>query len=265
MAFTPGAANGSDAGWIRYQYELNGNGAWSALDGGGVITGLGNGTSYTVKLRAVTTADGATYTGNASLASAQAVPFGPIGNPGIVSARGSGNVRFNIAAPATNGRPITLIEYRTRGDSSGWSAWTNSGVTSGNSDVVVYTSAPGDTAYIEVRVWAQDTPAAGGNSASNRSNDKSSWVSKGKKEPGFPNSPHLVINWSEFQTVTYTLTCRDDWGADDYITQTKFTVNATSSSGSKELPCFFGYGGYHVYIHWESGPGAPFNSDVLTW
>ena len=265
VAFTPGASNGSDAGWISYQYELNGNGAWNALPGSGVITSLGNGTSYTVKLRAVTTADGATYTGQASSASAAAVPFGPIGNPGIASARGSGYVQFNIASPATNGRPITLIEYRTRGDSSGWSAWTNSGITSGNTDVVVNTSVPGDAAYIEVRVWAQDTPAPGGNSAANRSNDRSSWVTKGSKEPGYANSPRLVINWSEFQTGTYTVTCRDDWGTDDYISYTKYTVNVNSSSGSKELTCFFGYGGYHVFIHWETGPGTQFNSDVLTW
>jgi hypothetical protein len=84
-------------------------------------------------------------------------------------------------------------------------------------------------------------------------------------EPGFANSPRLVINWAEFATGTYKVTCRDNWGTDDYISYKLKTVNVNSSSGSQELDCYFGYPGYHVYIHWESGPGTPFNSDVLTW
>jgi len=266
VAYTPGAANGSDAAWISYQYELNGNGSWTALPGNGEITGLSNGTSYTVKVRATTTADGAAYTGSASSASAAQVPFGAIGAPSVSASSGSGNVTFRISAPATNGRPITAIEYRHKGStSSSWSAWTNTGITSGSKDISLATANPGDTKYIEVRVTAQDTATPSTASASGASKPRRSWVTKGSLEPGFSSSYRLVINWSEFPTGTYKLTCRDNWGTDDYITYNLKTIHVNSSSGSQELDCFFGYPGFHVFTHWESGPGTPFNSDTLTW
>ena len=90
-------------------------------------------------------------------------------------------------------------------------------------------------------------------------------MTKGSKEPGYANSHHLVINWSEFATGTYKVACRDTYGETDYITQQRYTVNVNSSSGSHELGCFYGYPGSQVWITWESGPGAPFDSSRLTW
>lgn len=265
VAYTPGPANGSDAGWITYEYELNGNGAWKPMPGGGVITGLSNGTSYTVKVRASTSADGATYTGAASSPSAAQVPFGQIGAPSISASSGSGQVTFGITAPGTNGRPITSIEFRYRNGGGAWTGWAPTGYTSGSHDLTLGTANPGDTLTIEVRVWAQDTANPGSASRSGSSNPRRSWVTKGAKKSGYANSPYLVINWSEFQTGTYKVTCRDDWGGTDYISETWFTVNVSGSSGSQQLPCYFGYPGYHVYIKWESGPGTKFDSEVLTW
>ena len=266
VSYAPGAANGSDAGWISYQYELNGNGSWNTMPGGGVITGLGNGTSYTVKLRAITTADGATYTGSVSSASPAQVPFGAIGAASVSASSGSGQVTFHVTAPATNGRPITLIEYRQKSGAGGaWSGWSNVGITSGSTDLGLATSGPGATNYIEVRVWAQDTGSPSTASGSGASYPRRSWVTKGAAAPA-PNASQnfLVVNWSEFQTGSYTVKCRTNRG-DTYIGTYTYTVNAASSSGAQQLLCRFGYPGDQAYISWTGGPGAPFDSDTLTW
>lgn len=268
VAYSPGPANGADAGWISYEYELNGNGSWNALPADGRLTGLSNGASYTVKVRAATSADGAVYTGSASSASAAAVPFGPIDNPGVSSAGGSGGVRFYITAPATNGRPITLIEYRTFEGSDGWGAWTGYWGTSGNFDVVVDTSAPGNTAYIEVRVWAQDTPTAGTNSASNSSYPRSSWITKGSDIAcGSSTCQYLVVNWSEFAPGTYSGICMYDWkggGAQQIGTYT-YSFTGSVARGSKQMACRVGYPGAAVWFHINSGPGAPFDTSRTIW
>ncbi len=265
VSFTPGASNGSDASWITYQYALNGSDSWSTLPANGVISGLSNGTSYTVRVRATTTSDGATYTGAASSPSAARTPFGPIGAPSVSASAGSGAVNFTVTAPATNGRPIQTIEYRTKVGSGGWSGWSNAGFTSGSKAFTVSTGGPGISASLEARVTAQDTPTSSTRSATGSSLPRQSWVTKGGKQSGYANSHRLVINWSEFATGTYKVACRDAYGDSDYITDYRYTVNVTSSSGSYELGCFYGYPGYDVWITWESGPGAPFNSTRLTW
>ena len=265
VSFTPGASNGSDASWIKYQYALNGSDSWSALPANGVISGLSNGTSYTVRVRAQTTADGATYNSSASSPSAARIPFGPIGAPSVSASQGSGQVNFTVTAPATNGRPIQSIEYRTKVGSGGWSGWTNAGFTSGSKAFSVGTGGPGISASLEARVTAQDTPTSSTGSATGTSKPRQSWVTKGGKQAGYANSHRLVINWSEFATGTYKVTCRDNYGSTDYITETQYTVNVNSSNGSHELGCYTGYPGIQVYVRWESGPGAPFNSDVITW
>lgn len=259
VTFTRGPANGADAAWITHEYELNGNGTWRALPADGRIGGLQNGTAYTVKVRATTTADGATYVGPPSAASAAATPFGQIGNPTVTARSGSGQVVFDITAPATNGRPITRIDYSTDGTN-----WANAGFTSGTKTIAVG-AEPGVWRGMYVRVYAQDTPNPGTASASASAYPRRSWVSKGDKKPGYANSPYLVINWSEFQTGTYKVTCRDNYPPTDYISTQLHTVNVNASSGSQQLLCFFGYPGYNVFIHWESGPGAPFDSEVYTW
>lgn len=271
VGFTPGPLNGSDSAWISYEYELNGNGAWRAMPSNRTITGLSNGSSYTVKVRATTTADGASYVGANSSASGAAVPFGPIGNPSISISRGSGVVHFTVGAPGTNGRPITLIEYRYRAGSGAWSGWTNSGFTAGSFTADVSTGAAGVDAYIEVRVWAQDTPTAGTNSASGRSKDRSAWVSKGTRvncSTGNASSSGgcnmVVVNWQELNATGYTVQCWDSNPTDGQLGT--FNHSFTGSvSGSKELGCWYGFPGYDVWVNFISGPGAPFSTPRYTW
>lgn len=269
VTFAAGPANGADAAWISYQYELNGNGSWVALPGDRRITGLSNGSSYTVKLRATATADGAAYTGTASSASAAQVPFGAIGAPGISSARGSGIVTFGVSAPATNGRPITLIEVRTKAGAGAWSSWASTGYVSGTHNVSVNVGGPGITANIEVRVTAQDTPVQSTNGASNRSNDRYSVVSKGANTAcGSYTCQKLVVNWSEFQSGTYTGRCmfdRHDGAGEQFIGSYSYSITASTAPGSKEMQCYLGYPGASVWFRFQSGPGGVFDTSKITW
>ncbi|WP_394279481.1 Ig-like domain-containing protein, partial [Microbacterium sp.] len=123
--WSPGAANGANPGEIRYQYSVN-NGAWRAdwVSGGSSNTGVvGNGTvnnngAYTIRVRAVATADGTTYEGAASAASNQVQPYGPIGKPTAKATRDERTITMTWSSPPRNGRDITT-EIRT-GDGRGW-------------------------------------------------------------------------------------------------------------------------------------------------
>lgn len=273
VTFSPGPANGADASWITYQYELNGNGAWTALPGDRRIVGLSNGTSYTVKLRATATADGASYTGNASTASAAQVPFGPIGAPGITSSHASGGVNFTITAPPTNGRPITSIEWRTREDSGPWTGWTNLGIVSGSTSLRLNTTSPGNAIWMDVRVNAQDTVTPGTNTTWNTSNDRSSSISKGSNvdcdgNPGGAVCQKVVVNWAEFSAGHYVGICMYDRhagaGAQQIGGYTYF-FDASTAPGSKQMGCWINYPGASVWFRIQSGPGAPFDTSSLTW
>lgn len=268
VSFTPGSPNGADAAWITYQYELNGNGNWNALPGSGVISGLANGSSYTVRVRAVTTADGASYTGNPSTASAAQVPFGQIGNPSISSSGGTGTANFTITAPSTNGRPIDRIEMRHRTDSGSWSGWNViSGFTSGTNNQNFSGLGAGVTKTIEVRVYAVDTPTPGTASKSQTTEARRSWVSKSSATPPeCSGCKYFVANWQGFTAGTYTVACRDGMGPDTYISSYRYTITVNSSgAGSQQLLCYYGYPGYDTWLTWETGPGAPFDSERRTW
>ncbi|WP_291377807.1 Ig-like domain-containing protein [Demequina sp.] len=143
VGFNPGPRNGADAAWISYEYQLNGAGTFKALPASGVIGSLSNGSSYTVKLRATATADGVSYTGSESAASAAAVPYGIPPKPSVSAANNSGTVRFTWLAATTNGRPITTLQYNI--DGNGWV----SGAISGGS---VNAPSAGGTHSIDVRV-----------------------------------------------------------------------------------------------------------------
>ncbi|PKQ26725.1 MAG: hypothetical protein CVT64_03215 [Actinobacteria bacterium HGW-Actinobacteria-4] len=154
--------NGADAAWIHYEYRLNGSGSWINLPANRIITGLTNGSTYTVQIRGVVNHDGVQYNGAASATSNSARPFGPIGNPSITGSSGDRQVTFTVTAPATNGRPIESIEYRTRVGSGSFSAWTLwSGFTSGSANRTVNGTADSQNITLEVRVKAEDTSGYG--------------------------------------------------------------------------------------------------------
>ncbi|WP_430591631.1 Ig-like domain-containing protein [Humidisolicoccus flavus] len=107
-SFSPSTnLNGARTEEVSYQYQVTG-GAWTPVNGN-MISGLANGTSYTVVVRAVTVIDGITVTSEPSAPSNPVIPFGPPNSPNNVTATGGNQqVSFSWAAPAENGRPISV-------------------------------------------------------------------------------------------------------------------------------------------------------------
>ena len=119
LAFTAGPDNGSDIS--RYEYQVD-DGSWVALSpavtvGPIVITGLTNGVSYSVRIRAVN----AVGDGVAS----EPVTFTPLTVPSVVrdvvAAPGDGRVSIAFSVPAdSGGSAITNFEYQV--DDGSWVA-----------------------------------------------------------------------------------------------------------------------------------------------
>ncbi|WP_308492629.1 Ig-like domain-containing protein [Microbacterium terrisoli] len=126
VTYAAAAGNGAQSSEIRYQYSVN-SGAWQGDWSGtsNTITGLSNGTTYKVRVRAVSTVDGATYTGPASASSAGVVPFGVPGTPGASASVSGTNITFSWSAPSNNGAAID--QTRVRFDGGSWQSEANSG------------------------------------------------------------------------------------------------------------------------------------------
>ncbi|WP_345218595.1 Ig-like domain-containing protein [Georgenia halophila] len=103
-----------------YQVSVNG-GAWQSLRADGRVTGLRDGDGYTFRVRAMNS-----YVSPASVASNQAIPYGPFGEIRL-SAQTTGadneNVRFDWDAPDPNGRSIDTRQIRFRDGGGSWTGW----------------------------------------------------------------------------------------------------------------------------------------------
>ena len=137
VAFTaPTSTGGSSI--INYEYQLDG-GSWVSANTTSspvVITGLTNGTSYSIKLRAVNSA------GNGAESAAQSsTPAATSNAPtALVATPGDGQVSIAFTAPtATGGAAITDYEYQLDGGS-----WVSASTTSGP---VVISSLTNGTSY----------------------------------------------------------------------------------------------------------------------
>lgn len=126
VAFTAPSSNGG-SGITTYQYSLDG-GAWNNRQTGTtaspvVITGLTNGTSYSVRLRAVTAA---VPGGGAASTPASGTPATTAAAPTITSSTaGLGSVSLGFTAPSsTGGLPIQNYEFRYKTTGTGDGTYT---------------------------------------------------------------------------------------------------------------------------------------------
>lgn len=114
IAFTPAPANGSAV--LNYEFSLDGGGSWTPFappvaTSPVTITGLTNGVSYAVQLRAIN----GLGTGPAS-ATVNVVPAAvPDAPTGLVAVAGDQQITLNFVAGADNGSPITGYEYSLDG------------------------------------------------------------------------------------------------------------------------------------------------------
>ncbi len=142
VAFTAGSSGGSSI--TNYEYSTDGGTTWVARSPGATnspltITGLTNGTSYSVRLRAVNSEGSGTASSALS-----ATPLGTPEAPTINSVTpGETSIELDFTAGATGGSAITGYEITTDGGTN-WSAASVTGTTvtiSGLSRGTTYTVA----------------------------------------------------------------------------------------------------------------------------
>jgi secreted trypsin-like serine protease len=140
---------------IGYEYSLNGSGTWLAAAGASrgslTVTGLDNGTSVSVSIRAVNSRGG-----GAASSTVTATPRRAPDAPTITSAqRSSGAASISFTAPVFNGgAAITNYEYSLNGG-----RWTAARPTSTVSPIVITRLA--DTRSYSVRIRAVNASGSG--------------------------------------------------------------------------------------------------------
>jgi titin len=155
IAFTPGADGG--AAITNYEYKLD-DGSWTAMSPSVTsspiaITGLTNGTSYAIRLRALNSA-GAGAQSDAVSVTPAAAPDAPTA---LVATPGNASASIAFTPGASNGAAITNYEYKL-GDGS-WTAMSPS-VTSSPIAIAGLTNG---TSYA-IRLRALNTAGAGAQS-----------------------------------------------------------------------------------------------------
>jgi hypothetical protein len=159
LAFTPtwtDDENGTDAD--SWQYSLNG-GTWTAVtttaddygDRAFTLTGLSNGTTYSVRVRGVSDTAGA----GAASSAASATPALPIGAPAdVVATAGPSSVTITWSAPTSAGTfPVASYVVGWSGGQMGGAACESVPVSAER--VCVFPAEPGGTYSFDV--WAVDT------------------------------------------------------------------------------------------------------------
>ncbi|MFI5934531.1 fibronectin type III domain-containing protein [Actinoplanes sp. NPDC051494] len=153
MAYVAPLNNGGSA-VTAYQTSIDAGATWSTLAANGTITGLTNGTAYTVLIRAVN----AVGPGPAA-AGTTATPRGaPTAPAGLSAAAGNRQATLTFTTPDDGGYPILGYQVSTD-DGTTWAALTTT--TSGTTNTATVTGLDNGTAY-PVRVRALNL---GGNGA----------------------------------------------------------------------------------------------------
>jgi titin len=157
VAFTAGATGGSTI--TGYQYSISGGSTWTTASGTSspiTISGLTNGTSYQVALRAVNIV-GNGDTSNILASTPRTVPNAPTISS-ITAGANQGSVVFTLSG--NGGSAVTDYEYRVNAGS--WTGWISAGTAT--SPLVVANLANG-TAY-DVQIRAVNIAGAGNESSS---------------------------------------------------------------------------------------------------
>lgn len=241
VTYNAAPGNGANASELRYEFSLNGN-AWRADWDGRVIGGLNNGQAYTVRVRAYTAMDGVRYDGAPSAASNQAVPYGPVRNPGATATRDGTSIRFEWSAPAENGRAIDRVEVRLPGQ-----GWQNLG--KNGSRTIDY--GHDQTRSFDVRAYdtAGQVSAVVSDSATTAPQPQPrAYVTRGAnaQQSGCTHSScaYFVVNTVDFPAGSYRYEC---WGNGSKFNTWEGPVNFPAN-GRTQLQCFWGTPGANVWV-----------------
>ena len=155
IAFTPGAQGTLPID--NYQYSLNGGSSWTALSPDDTtspvrITGLTNGTSYSIQLRAVSAVGPSLASSSVSV-----VPgFAPSAPTGLTAVGGNTSASIAFTSGAEGTRPIDNYEYSLDGGSS----WTALNPVDTTSPVTITGLTNGTTTSIQLRAVSAVGPGA---------------------------------------------------------------------------------------------------------
>lgn len=148
LAFTaPSSTGGSPV--TGYEYSLNGGGTWVPAPLGVVtspfdVTGLVNGTEYTVRVRAVTSAGGGAAS-NSVTGLPRTIPTEPT-ITSVASANSSLVVAFTVPS-SSGGTPVLGYRYSLDGGTT----WSTSLLSTTTSPLALYGLANGDTYQVALR------------------------------------------------------------------------------------------------------------------
>ncbi|MGP6170512.1 Ig-like domain-containing protein [Microbacterium sp. A204] len=241
--------NGAKVSEISYQYRLNSGGTWTALSGT-TISGLANGSFYTLQIRALSNTGTGSYTGVESAASVAAIPFGKPHTPTASASGLTTQVRLGWNATGSdNGRSIQVVQISIDGGS-----WQNVGL-QGTRDV--------GTDYEQshnIRVRAMDTEQQWSDVSaqkSARSSDRPQprvWVTQGDAAGNCVNGcRQFVVHWENLNIGTYDVQCMvEGKGA---IGNFRYSVNF-NGAGQQQLACYQGRDGVNVWadiVGWGDG------------
>jgi hypothetical protein len=236
VAYGAAAGNGANAGELSYQYSLSG-GNWQAMPGNNVIGGLSNGTTYTVRVRAVATVGGVSEPGAASAASNSVIPYGPVRTPGAKATASGQSIKYEWSAPADNGRGIQVMQINIG------NGWENVGRTGSRTVDYGYSH----TGTIQVRAYDTEgqVSAVASDSATTVAKPKArAWVSRGAPVSGCNIQCYKFrLNVENFPAGTYTIGCFEDGHLMSGTSPNSYSVPA---NGSIDLSCWYGYPGHTV-------------------
>ncbi len=252
VSWTAGDRGGASASEVSYQYSVN-NGGWRTdwVSGGNGSATIGNGQvnnngAYTIRIRAVATVDGATYTSPASAPSNEVRPYGQIGNPKISASASGTTVSWSWSSPAKNGRAVTT-EIKIGGD-----AWKKVAASGSGSRNVGYST----TLTVRVRTSAAgSTTTTDSASATTQAKppppQPRAWVSRGQgtgKVDGCNSGGcyYFVVNTNDaFSAGSYSYKCMSSVGGQ--FNNWEGPVHIASGRGT-QLQCFFGHTGAQVWV-----------------
>lgn len=253
LSFTPGSRGGSSAGEITYHYRNNRTGSTGTLpSGGGTVSGLDNGTSYTFDVWATSSVDGVDPGPKAT--SDSAVPFGP---PIISNARQTSATENSVTFAWTvdsNGADITSCDGQPDGCGTGSRSWTKTGLSAGQSwsDSWTYRNKGGSDVL----------------RLSGRTNDPPRpryWLDRSGDTVRYHYSNFRGSDFAEVSTMRcwrYTRDGHPGGFATDGAGQTSFSRPAEGSSGSFAIDCGSGVTDGYSVEPWRYGPWLNMNESV---
>ncbi|MGW8482240.1 Ig-like domain-containing protein [Microbacterium sp. NPDC055903] len=237
--------NGASAGETSYQFNLNKGGGWQSNWDGTTISGVSNGQSYSVSVRAVATVDGKQYISDGSAGSNSVTPYGIPPAPNVSAQNNGQSITFSWSGNGNNGAALDQARISVNG--GGWqSVNVNGSTTVGN--------GYGQSHSIRVQVhnaagWSSDGTASRSTSAPPQPRV---WVTQGDLAGSCVNGcAKFVVHWENLNIGNQTVKCYSSAypnGVSNYTYSVNFNGN-----GSAQIGCYLGRDGIEAWV------------DILGW